>query len=238
MLEAKALKIAYGDAVAVWDVSLSLATGEFVCIVGPNGSGKTTLVNAIARLLPIQSGSLELDGKEITHADAKEVCNLGVALIPEGRRLFGGMTVEENLEIGCYRSAARSFRDESLARVYEIFPILRERRLQRAGTLSGGQQQMVAIARALMARPSVLLIDEPSLGLAPAIVEQVFDVIHAIHQRGMSILLIEQNIAQALRVAQRAYVLEGGRIVTEGVPDDLLNRPHIREAYFGASVSA
>jgi branched-chain amino acid transport system ATP-binding protein len=238
MLEAKALKIAYGDAVAVWDASLSLAAGEFVCIVGPNGSGKTTLVNAIARLLPIQSGSLQLDGEDITRVGAKELCNLGVALIPEGRRLFGGMTVEENLEIGCYRTAARPFRDESLTQVFEIFPILRERRLQRAGTLSGGQQQMVAIARALMARPGILLIDEPSLGLAPAIVEQVFDVIRTIHQKGMSILLIEQNVAQALRVAQRAYVLEGGRIVAEGMPDDLLSRPHIREAYLGASVGA
>jgi len=238
MLEAKALRIAYGDAVAVWDVSLSLAAGEFVCIVGPNGSGKTTLVNAIARLLPIQSGSLQLDGEDITGVGAKELCNLGVALIPEGRRLFGGMTVEENLEIGCYRPAARSFRDESLSQVYDIFPILRERRLQRAGTLSGGQQQMVAIARALMAKPGILLIDEPSLGLAPAIVEQVFDVIRTIHQRGISILLIEQNVAQALRVAQRAYVLEGGRIVAEGMPDDLLSRPHIREAYLGASVDA
>lgn len=236
MLEAKGLKIAYGDAVAVWEVTLRLAKGEFVCIVGPNGSGKTTLVNAIARLLPIQSGSLYLDGNDITRAGAKEVCNYGVAIIPEGRKLFGHMTVEENLEIGCYRPAARSFREEGLARVYEIFPILRERRRQRAGTLSGGQQQMVAIGRALMARPSVLLIDEPSLGLAPLVVDQVFDVISAIHRSGMSILLIEQNVAQALRVAQRAYVLEGGKIVAEGIPADLLSQPHIREAYLGASV--
>ena len=235
MLEATKLKVAYGDAVAVWDASLTMGAGELVCIVGPNGAGKTTLVNAMARLLPIQSGSLHLEGKDITRLGAKDVCDLGVALIPEGRRLFGGMTVEENLDVGCYRLAARPFRSESLERVYDIFPILRERRLQRAGTLSGGQQQMLAIARALMARPRLLLIDEPSLGLAPAVVEQVFDVIRAIHKLGMSILLIEQNVAQALAVAQRAYVLEGGRIVSQGIPDELLRQPHIRAAYLGAN---
>jgi branched-chain amino acid transport system ATP-binding protein len=235
MLEAKALKIAYGDAVAVWDVSLTVGPGELVCIIGPNGAGKTTVVNAIARLLPIQSGTLRLEGNDITHLGAKDVCHLGLALIPEGRRLFGGMTVEENLEVGCYRSAARPFRSESLDRVYEIFPILRERRLQRAGTLSGGQQQMVAIGRALMARPRLLLIDEPSLGLAPSVVEQVFGVIRTIHQAGISILLIEQTVAQALLIAQRAYVIEGGRIVSEGMPDALLSQPHIRTAYLGAN---
>jgi branched-chain amino acid transport system ATP-binding protein len=235
MLEAKALKIAHGDAVAVWEVSLSVGDGELVCIVGPNGAGKTTLVNAIARLIPIQGGSLQLAGKDIAHLGPKDVCHLGVALIPEGRRLFGGMTVEENLEVGCYRPAARSFRNQSLERVYDVFPILRERRLQRAGTLSGGQQQMVAIARALMARPSLLLIDEPSLGLAPFVVEQVFGVIRTIHEAGISVLLIEQNVAQALLIAQRAYVLEGGRIVSEGAPDQLLSQPHVRAAYLGAN---
>jgi branched-chain amino acid transport system ATP-binding protein len=236
MLEVRALKIAYGDAVAVWDASLLVEAGELVCIVGPNGAGKTTLVNAIARLLPIQSGTLRLEGKDLAPLGAKDVCQLGVALIPEGRRLFVGMSVEENLEVGCYRQAARPFRDESLARVYDIFPILRERRRQRAGTLSGGQQQMVAIARALMARPRLLLIDEPSLGLAPSVVEQVFGVIRAIHATGMSIFLIEQNVAQAFTVAQRAYVLEGGRIVTEGRPDELLSQSHIRAAYLGENI--
>ena len=233
MLELRALKIAYGDAVAVWDASLLVGAGELVCIVGPNGAGKTTLVNAIARLLPIQSGTLRLEGKDLAPLGAKDVCQLGVALIPEGRRLFVGMSVEENLEVGCYRQAARPFRDESLARVYDIFPILRERRRQRAGTLSGGQQQMLAIARALMSRPRLLLIDEPSLGLAPSVVEQMFGVIRTVHATGMSIFLIEQNVAQAFTVAQRAYVLEGGRIVSEGRPDDLLNQPHIRAAYLG-----
>jgi branched-chain amino acid transport system ATP-binding protein len=235
MLEAKALKIAYGDAVAVWDVSLVVETGELVCIVGPNGAGKTTLMNALARLLPIQSGALRLEGSDIAHLGANDVCHLGVAIIPEGRRLFTGMTVEENLDIGCYRPAARPFRSESLARAYEIFPILRERRSQRAGTLSGGEQQMLAIARALMAKPKLLLIDEPSLGLAPSVVEQVFKVIRAIHEKGMSILLIEQNVGEALAIAQRAYVLEGGRIIFEGKPDEVLSQPHIRGAYLGAN---
>ena len=233
MLEVHALNVAYGDAPALWDVSLAIGAGELVSVVGPNGAGKTTLVNAIARLLPVRRGRLNLDGQEITHLPAKDLSERGVAIIPEGRRLFVGMTVEENLEIGCYRHGARRFREEGLERVYAMFPVLRERRRQIAGTLSGGQQQMVAIGRALMARPRLLLIDEPSLGLAPAIVQQVFEVIRAIHRDGVSILLIEQNVTKALEIAQRAYVLEGGRIVASGRPAELLAQPHIRDAYLG-----
>ena len=237
MLEARGLDVAYGDAPALWDVSLKVGKGELVSVVGPNGAGKTTLVNAIARLLPIRGGSLWLDGAEVTHILARDMSGLGVSIIPEGRRLFARMSVEENLEIGCYRAGARRCREESLARVYGLFPILRERRLQTAGTLSGGQQQMLAIARALMARPSLLLVDEPSLGLSPKIVEEVFAVIRAIHAEGVSVLLIEQNAARALALAERAYVLEGGRIVSEGEPADLLAQPHIREAYLGLGES-
>lgn len=233
MLEARSISVSYGDAPALWDVSITIGTGELVAIVGPNGAGKTTLVNTLARLLPIRGGSLNFDGADVTRLAAKDMCGRGVALIPEGRRLFAGMTVEENLEIGAYRAEARPFRDQGLDMVYTMFPVLRERRWQAAGTLSGGQQQMVAIGRALMARPKLLLIDEPSLGLAPAIVQQVFEVIRTIHQTGVSILLIEQNVNKALEVAQRAYVLEGGRIVTEGRPAELLAQPHIREAYLG-----
>ena len=233
MLEARALNVAYGDAPALWDVSVSVGNGELVCVVGPNGAGKTTLVNAIGRLMPIRGGSLWLDGAEVTHSFARDMCGRGVAIIPEGRKLFAGMTVEENLEMGCYRAGARRFRDETLGRVYGLFPILRERRRQAAGTLSGGQQQMLAIGRALMARPSLLLIDEPSLGLSPIVVEEVFDVIRAIHAEGVSVLLIEQNAAKALALAERAYVMDGGRIVSEGKPADLLAQPHIREAYLG-----
>lgn len=233
MLEARGLNVAYGDAPALWDVSLKVGKGELVSVVGPNGAGKTTLVNAIARLLPIRGGSLWLEETEVTHTLARDMCGRGVAIIPEGRKLFASMSVEENLEMGCYRAGARRFREQTLDRVYGLFPMLRERRMQAAGTLSGGQQQMVAIGRALMARPRLLLIDEPSLGLSPKLVEQVFDVIRAIHAEGVSVLLIEQNAAKALALAERAYVMEGGRIVSEGKPAALRAQPHIREAYLG-----
>jgi branched-chain amino acid transport system ATP-binding protein len=235
MLEAEGLHVGYGDAPALWDVSLRVGKGEIVSVLGPNGAGKTTLVNAIARLLPIRRGALRLDGQAITALAAQDVCNRGVALIPEGRRLFVKMTVEENLELGSYRRAARGDRAEGLERVYAMFPILKERRRQSAGTLSGGQQQMLAIGRALMARPKLLLIDEPSLGLAPLIVEQVFETIRQIHAEGLSILLIEQNVTKALQVVERAYVLDGGRIVAEGRPDELKAQPSIREAYLGGA---
>ena len=234
MLEAKGLHVGYGDAPALWDVSLSVGSGEIVSVLGPNGAGKTTLVNAIARLLPIRQGRLRFDGGEVTAASAQEMCNRGVALIPEGRRLFTRMTVEENLELGSYRRVARGGRVEARDRVYAMFPILAERRRQPAGTLSGGQQQMLAIGRALMAQPKLLLIDEPSLGLAPLIVEQVFETIRQIHASGVSILLIEQNVTKALDLVARAYVLEGGRIVAQGRPAELRAQPHVRAAYLGA----
>ena len=233
MLEVKGLHVSYADAPALWDVSLSIGEGELVAVVGPNGAGKTTLVNTIARLLPLQSGRILLHGEEVGALPAREMSGRGVALIPEGRRLFVGMNVEENLEMGCFRREARRFRGEGLARVYALFPILRDRRHQIAGTLSGGQQQMLAIGRALMARPRLLLIDEPSLGLAPAVVELVFNVLREIHAGGVSVLLIEQNAARALAIAQRAYVLEGGRMIAEGTPQALLREPHIRSAYLG-----
>jgi len=236
MLEAKGLHVGYGDAPALWDVSLSVGAGEIVSVLGPNGAGKTTLVNAIARLLPIRRGSLRFDGADVTAANAQAMCNRGVALIPEGRRLFTRMSVEENLELGSYRRAARSARAQAVERVYAMFPILAERRRQLAGTMSGGQQQMLAIGRALMAQPKLLLIDEPSLGLAPLIVEQVFATIRTIHASGVSILLIEQNVTKALDLVERAYVLEGGRVVAEGRPAELRAQPHIRAAYLGAGV--
>jgi branched-chain amino acid transport system ATP-binding protein len=237
MLELQGMHVGYGDAPALWDISLAIGAGELVSVVGPNGAGKTTLVNAIAGLLPIRSGTAWLDSREITKMGAKDLCRRGVAIIPEGRGLFATMTVEENLEIGGYAPAARKLCAQGLERVYAMFPILRERRRQMAGTLSGGQQQMVAIGRALMACPRLLLIDEPSLGLAPTVVNQVFDVIQAIHADGVSILLIEQNVAKALEIAERAYVLEGGRIVSEGKPAELLGQRHIREAYLGENIA-
>jgi branched-chain amino acid transport system ATP-binding protein len=232
MLEVERLQVAYGDAIAIWDVSLAVGEGELVS-VGPNGSGKTTLINTIAGLLPVRSGGLRFLGEDLTRVAPHEVSSRGIAIVPEGRRLFGGMTVEENLEIGGYTPAARAARGARLERVYQLFPVLRTRRRQVAGTLSGGQQQMVAIGRALMAGPRLLLLDEPSLGLAPAIVDQVFEVIEALHRDGTAVLLVEQNVPRALAVAARAYVLAEGRIVSAGTPAALLAEPHIRSAYLG-----
>jgi len=233
MLEVAALDVAYGDAPALWNVSLAVRDRELVAIVGPNGAGKTTLINAIAGLHPARGGQIRFDGHDLSRCLAHEVCGHGIAIVPEGRRLFTAMTVEENLEIGCYVPAARARRQENLGRVYSIFPILRERRRQAAGALSGGMQQMLAIGRALMAGPRLLLLDEPSLGLAPAIVDHLFEVVTEIHREGVAVLLVEQNVAKALEIAARAYVLEQGRIVSEGSPADLLREPRIQEAYLG-----
>ncbi len=233
LLEARNLYISYGDAPAVWDVSIDVDAGEIVSVIGPNGAGKTTLIGAIAGLLRYRQGELRFDGADMARVKPYDYCAHGIALVPEGRRLFVKMSVEENLEIGCYLAAARKARNESLERVYGLFPILRDKRLQLAGELSGGQQQMVAIGRALMARPRIVLFDEPSLGLAPTIVDDMFEIISKVRDDGAAVLLVEQNVIKALGVADRAYVLEQGRIVATGLPDDLLKQPHIREAYLG-----
>ena len=233
LLEARNLFISYGDAPAVWDVSIDVGAGEIVSVIGPNGAGKTTLIGAIAGLLRYRQGELRFDGADMARVKPYDYCAHGIALVPEGRRLFVKMSVEENLEVGCYLAAARKARNESLERVYGLFPILRDKRLQLAGELSGGQQQMVAIGRALMARPRIVLFDEPSLGLAPTIVDDMFEIISKVRDDGAAVLLVEQNVIKALGVADRAYVLEQGRIVATGLPDDLLKQPHIREAYLG-----
>ncbi|MBN9089538.1 MAG: ABC transporter ATP-binding protein [Reyranella sp.] len=233
MLEARNLHIGYGDAPAVWDVSLDVDGGEIVSVIGPNGAGKTTLINAIAGMLRSRRGTLRFDGADMTRVSAHAYCGHGIALVPEGRRLFAKMSVEENLELGCYLPAARVARAQSLDRVYGLFPILRDKRRQLAGELSGGQQQMVAIGRALMARPRIVLFDEPSLGLAPTIVDDMFEIIARVRAEGAAVLLVEQNVLKALEIADRAYVLEQGRIVAQGLPADLLKQPQIREAYLG-----
>jgi branched-chain amino acid transport system ATP-binding protein len=233
LLEARNLHIGYGDAPAVWDVSLDVGAGEIVSVIGPNGAGKTTLINAIAGLLRCRQGELRFDGVDMTRVRAHDYCSHGIALVPEGRRLFAKMSVEENLELGCYLAAARAHRDQSLQRVYGLFPVLRDKRAQLAGELSGGQQQMVAIGRALMARPRIVLFDEPSLGLAPTVVDDMFEIIARVREEGAAVLLVEQNVLKALGIADRAYVLEQGRIVSTGLPGDLLKQPHIREAYLG-----
>ncbi len=233
LLEARNLHIGYGDAPAVSDVSLEVGVGEIVAVIGPNGAGKTTLINAIAGLLRCRRGELRFDGADMTRVRAHDYCSHGIALVPEGRRLFTKMSVEENLELGCYLPAARALRGQSLERVYGLFPILRDKRAQLAVELSGGQQQMVAIGRALMARPRIVLFDEPSLGLAPTVVDAMFETIARVREEGAAVLLVEQNVLKALDAADRAYVLEQGRIVTTGLPDELLKQPHIREAYLG-----
>ena len=233
LLEVRDLHVGYGDAPALWGVSLGVASGEIVSVIGPNGAGKTTLINTIAGLLRSRQGELRFDGTDMTRVRAHQFCGHGIALVPEGRRLFPKMSVEENLELGCYLPAARASRTRSLERVYGLFPILRDKRGQLSGELSGGQQQMVAIGRALMAQPRIVLFDEPSLGLAPTIVDDMFDIIARVRDDGAAVLLVEQNVLKALEIADRAYVLEQGRIVSEGLPADPMAQPHIREAYLG-----
>jgi branched-chain amino acid transport system ATP-binding protein len=233
MFEVDRIRVSYGAAPAVSDASIRIAAGELVCVVGPNGAGKTTLINAIAGLHRIEAGALRLDGRDISRLAPHAFCDQGIAIVPEGRRLFTTMSVRENLELGSYRRPARVKRAESLERVCTMFPAVREKLEQPAGSLSGGQQQMVAIGRALMAQPRLLLLDEPSLGLAPTIVLTMFEIIKQINASGVAVLLVEQNVAMALEVANRAYVLEEGRIVAEGKPDEMLAQPHIRRAYLG-----
>ena len=233
LLEVRNLHVGYGDATAVWDVSIAVAEGRIVTVIGPNGAGKSTLINAIAGMLPYQSGGIRIDGNDMARVPAHGFCERGIALVPEGRRLFTSMTVEENLDIGCYRAAARARRDASLESVYRRFPVLRERRAQLAGQLSGGQQQMVAIGRALMACPRLILFDEPSLGLAPSIVDDMFAIIRDIRSEGVAVLLVEQNVQKSMEIADAAYVLEHGRIISSGRPSDLLEQPHIQQAYLG-----
>jgi branched-chain amino acid transport system ATP-binding protein len=233
MLEVHDLQVSYGAAPALWGVSFTLRAGELLCTVGPNGAGKTTLINTLAGLLRARGGRIVFEGRDITALAPHRFCEAGIALVPEGRRLFTSMSVLENLEIGSLLPAAKARRADTLAAVLALFPALEAKLGQAAGELSGGQQQMVAIGRALMARPRLLLLDEPSLGLSPLIVSEMFNAIARVHHEGTSVLLVEQNVATALRVAQRAYVLEEGRMVADGTPDDLMQRDEIRRAYLG-----
>jgi branched-chain amino acid transport system ATP-binding protein len=233
MLEVRELQVSYGQAPALWGVTFELRQGELLCIVGPNGAGKTTLINTLAGVLRARGGRIDFDGRDITALPPHRFCETGIALVPEGRRLFGSLSVLENLEIGSLLPAAKARRAQSLESVLALFPALKAKLAQAAGELSGGQQQMVAIGRALMARPRLLLLDEPSLGLSPLIVTEVFTAIRRVNAEGTAVLLVEQNVSMALRVADRAYVLEQGRMVAEGTPDDLMKRDEIRRAYLG-----
>jgi branched-chain amino acid transport system ATP-binding protein len=233
MLEVEGLRVGYGEIRVVEDCSLRIDRGEIVALLGANGAGKTTLMRAISRLIDPTAGRIMLEGEDITRASASHVVDVGVAHVPEGRKLWPDMSVEDNLLLGAYPHRARPHIAESLEEVYALFPRVRERRRQVAGTLSGGEQQMVAIGRGLMSRPSLLMLDEPSLGLAPIIVSEVFGSIRKINARGTTVLLVEQNVAGALQLATRGYVLETGRTVMQGSRDELLSSELVRKAYLG-----
>ncbi len=237
MLEVRNVAAAYGDLPALFGVSLEVQAGEIVAMIGPNGAGKTTLLRTIAGLHRAAAGRIIWEGDAIERAPAHRIAEAGIILVPEGRRLFAGMTVLENLEMGAYTARARAERAATLALVHEIFPRLAERNAQVASTLSGGEQQMVAIGRALMGLPKLLMLDEPSLGLAPRVVQDIFAVIRAINGRGVAVLLVEQNARIALELAHRAYVIEQGRVVVAGPGHALLTDPGVRQAYLGFSAA-
>jgi len=233
LLEIQALEVRYGGIRAVKGVDLAVAQGEFVCLIGANGAGKTTTLKAICGLLPAASGAIRYDGRAIAGTPAFRLVRQGLAMVPEGRGIFGQLTVEENLRMGAFAQRdARQVRD-GLGRAYELFPRLRERRTQTAGTLSGGEQQMLAIARALMSRPRLLLLDEPSMGLAPLMAQKVFETIRSVAAQGVTMLLVEQNARAALELAARAYVMESGTIALSGDARALLSDPKVRAAYLG-----
>lgn len=231
LLRVDGIEVGYGDLTAVRGASLDVRPGEIVALIGGNGAGKTTTLRAISGLLPIRRGRIDFEGDRLDGLRPSKVVGRGIAHVPEGRQLFPRMTVLENLELGA--GAARALKAESLEWVFSLFPRLRERRRQLAGTLSGGEQQMVAIGRGLMARPKLLMLDEPSLGLAPVVVRAIFDNLVEINRRGMAILLVEQNVLRALQLSHRGYVLENGQIVLDGLRETLLADGHIKQAYLG-----
>ncbi len=233
MLELKSVSAAYGSFQALFDVSLKVDAGEAVAVIGPNGAGKTTLLRVISKLMEVMAGEISMEGESLNAAPAHRVIEMGIAHVPENRRLFPLLTVEENLRIGAYPQAARARFAERLEFVYSLFPRMQERRGQLAGTLSGGEQQMCAIGRGLMSGPKLLLLDEPSAGLAPVIVQQVFALVQKIRAQGYTVLIVEQNIQQVLKVVDRAYLLEVGRIKRSGKSAELLASDDIRRVYIG-----
>jgi branched-chain amino acid transport system ATP-binding protein len=238
LLDVNSLCVNYGRIEAIRDVSFSVEEGSIVTLIGANGAGKTTTLRTISGVRPVRAGRISLDGKDITKMPSHQRVARGISQAPEGRRCFPGMTVGENLEMGAYARKDRrsSAVGEDRKRVFDLFPRLEERRSQSAGTLSGGEQQMLAIGRALMARPRLLLLDEPSMGLAPRLIQQIFGVIAEINEQGTTVLLVEQNAAQALKRADRAYVLETGEVVREGTGKELAADPAVKAAYLGGTV--
>jgi branched-chain amino acid transport system ATP-binding protein len=233
VLELRGVTAGYGQFTALWEVSLTVAQGEAVAVVGPNGAGKTTLMRVISGLVPPRAGALTLDGRALGGRPAHEIVARGIAHVPEGRRIFPALSVADNLKMGAFLPAARRHYRDSLARVYTLFPVLAERQRQRAGSLSGGEQQMLAIGRALMSRPRLILLDEPSMGLAPVMVLRLFDLIRRVREEGYTILVVEQNVRQVLKLVDRAYLLEVGRIRMEGRAAELSDQDFVRKAYVG-----
>lgn len=235
MLKIEGLNVKYGDIQTLWDVSLEVNEGEVLALIGSNGAGKSTLLRAITGLLRPSGGTIRYNGVLLNHKSPNEIVELGISMVPEGRRLFPKMTVLENLEIGSFLKEARARRHSTLDWVWEVLPVLKERGQQIAGSLSGGEQQMLAIGRALMARNKFLILDEMSLGLSPLLVKTIFKIVLQINQSGISVFMVEQNVPMTLRTAHRAYIIENGRIVGQGEARALLKSPHVKEAYLGLS---
>jgi len=233
VLEIKNIDVSYGDVQVIWDLSFTVKQGEVAALIGANGAGKSTTLKAISGILRPTRGEIIFNGHPLRRVEPFHLIEMGVAHVPEARRLFVGMTVEENLDMGSLKGEARQERAKTKEMMFSLFSRLRERRHQLAGTLSGGEQQMVAIARGLMSKPKLLMLDEPSLGLAPILVREIFNVIKRVREEGVTVLIVEQNVKQTLGVANRAYVLENGRATLEGTGAELLDNPHVQEAYLG-----
>jgi len=233
MLKVNGIDIFYGDLQVLWDVSFEVKEKEILVLIGANGAGKSTTIRAISSLLTPRKGSIEFEGTRIDHVPAHKVIEYGIVHVPEGRRLFPDMSVEENLIMGTLHGDAKKKRGDTMAYVYELFPRLKERMKQMAGTLSGGEQQMLAVGRGLMSLPRLMMFDEPSLGLAPILVQDIFRIFKRINEEGVTILLVEQNVKQTLGMCHRAYVLENGRVVLEGSGEELMSNKHVMEAYLG-----
>ena len=233
MLDLKGVNAGYGSFQALFDISLNVKAGEAVAVIGPNGAGKTTLMSVISGMTETFSGNMEMEGKSLSSFPPHQIVELGIAHVPENRRLFPSLTVEDNLKLGAFAKTARGDSAKNLEFVYELFPRMKERRSQLAGTMSGGEQQMCAIGRAIMSGPKLLLMDEPSAGLAPVVVQQVFGLVRRIREEGYTVLIVEQNVQQVLQVVDRAYLLEAGQLIDSGKSEDLLESESVRKAYMG-----
>jgi len=233
MLKVKSVDVYYGESQVLWNVSLDVKKGELVAIVGSNGAGKTTIMRTLTGLLKPKKGTILYEGERIDHLPPYKIVKKGITLVPEGRRLFPKLTVLENLEVGNYLKSVRSFRQDLLKQVFELFPVLFERRNQQAQTLSGGESQMLAIGRALMSKPKLLLLDEPSLGLAPNLITSLFQTVKELNEQGMTVIIVEQHVSQVLEITHRAYLLENGSIILEATGSEMLDDEHVKKAYLG-----